>query len=200
MQRAAAASLGLVLLLALAAAWWLLRHELVADTASVLAGRGSADAAPGFTAESADGHDAAAPAHVTPLAVDAPRATAASQRLVAGRAVRAADGSPLAGILLALPGTGGQLARTRPGRAFGFEQAPAGDRLLGSLPREGVPVVVPMPDAQADVPALDVVLDTGWIQPGFVRDDGGGPLPGAEVSMAMDWPGIPDFEIQDKLL
>jgi hypothetical protein len=202
MQRATTASLGAVLLLALAGAWWLLGHERAADSARVLAGRDPADGAPGFAAEPTPASGAAATAEATPLAPAAPEAGAPtdSQRLVAGRARRAADGSPLAGILVALPGPGGQVARSGSDGAFRFEHAPHVDHLLACMPRDRVPVVVPLPDAAVDVPALDAVLDTGWIQPGLVRDDGGGPLLGAEVSMAIDWPGVPDFEIQEKLL
>jgi len=189
MKRSSAIALGVGVLLAGLAAWWLLRDETMAGGAGVLARQPGA-AAP-RVAEAAAGavDDIRGGARVEPLAAESRAATPAARRVVAGRSLRAADRSPLPGVCLVMPGEGDLVARSGTDGAFRFENAPPGARLLAVGPLSELPVIVPLPAATGDVADVEVLVDSGWIQPGVVRDAGGAPLADALVTVHLDLPG-----------
>jgi hypothetical protein len=203
MRRSPAIALLLLLLLVPLVAWWLLREDATGGASHVLAGRDAASGPPGFADEVDAPGIVGAPSHErTAASLDVPRdasAPEAAGRVIAGRTLRTADRSPLPGILLVMPGAAGLAARSGADGAFRFEDVPEGAELLAGPPRSLVPVAVPLPPA-GDVAGLEVVLDSGWIQPGIVRDEGGGPLAGATVGVALDQPGLPQLMVWEEIL
>src|SRR5262245_28548641 len=184
MKRTTAAYLALPLLAAALAAWLLLRSGEERDAAQVLRSRTTDEAAPpAFEAEApAAAPDAPHPApavEAQPLAPVITVPDAQAKRTLAGVTLRAADRTPLANISLWVPSQPADVVRSGPDGAFRLENVPGDLELFAESGYHKPPLRLALkPPDGGPLLDLEVVLDTGWILPGVVRDAAGHALAG----------------------
>jgi len=170
---------------------------------------GDGEAAPEELARPAAAGDAAPPAAGAPRAAPSARPAGPVRRL-AGRVVRASDGTPLGGIAVTCvpperePGPS-VISSEADGR-FTLDAAPQDAAELeltlvsGPLPRAAR---VAVPPGAEPLDGLELVFDSGFRVQGLVLDATGHPLPGARIDVARRAAGVADesgrFLVRDVL-
>jgi len=193
MKRTTAAALALPLLAAALAAWLLLRVGDERGGAQVLRPHAADEGAPAFEAEpppAPTGATGAVPeVEAQPLAPVVAVPDAQAHRTLAGVTLRAADRTPIANISLWVPSQPAHVVHSGPDGSFRLDNVPGDVELFAESGYRRPPLRVALkPPDGGPLLDLEVVVDTGWILPGVVRDAAGHALPGARIVVDDDRP------------
>ncbi|HEX5012161.1 MAG TPA: carboxypeptidase-like regulatory domain-containing protein [Planctomycetota bacterium] len=194
MKRTTVAALLLPLLAAGLAAWLLLRGGEERAAEQVLRARPADEAAaPAFEAGApaapSDASHAVPAVEAQPLAPVVAVPDAQAKRTLEGVTLRAADRTPIANISLWVPSQPARVVHSGADGSFSLDNVPGDLELFAESGYRKPPLHVALkPPDGGPLLGLEVVLDTGWVLPGEVRDAAGHALPGAHVVVDDDRP------------